>query len=174
MSSQPPPDLKDWTWTIRQACAECGFDPAAVSRTALPARISDALAGWPQVLARTEVRTRPAPQVWSPLEYGAHVRDVLGVFTARLQLLLEVDDPRFDNWDQDAAAIAGDYAAADPAEVADRIAAATPPLVAGFAAVPDTAWQRRGLRSNGSEFTVETLGIYLVHDLDHHVHDVRV
>jgi hypothetical protein len=31
---------------------------------------------------------------------------------------------------------------------------------------------RRGVRSNGSAFTIETLGLYHLHDVVHHVHDV--
>jgi hypothetical protein len=31
---------------------------------------------------------------------------------------------------------------------------------------------RLGRRSNGSVFTVETLGKYFLHDLEHHAHDV--
>ncbi len=39
-------------------------------------------------------------------------------------------------------------------------------------AVRDDQWDLRGTRSNGSKFTVATLGIYLVHDIEHHLHDV--
>lgn len=34
-------------------------------------------------------------------------------------------------------------------------------------------WERRGLRSNGSEFTVLTLAQYFLHDVVHHLHDVN-
>jgi len=33
-------------------------------------------------------------------------------------------------------------------------------------------WERIGHRSNGAVFTVRTLGIYCLHDLVHHLHDV--
>lgn len=42
-----------------------------------------------------------------------------------------------------------------------------------FDAVAVRQWNRPGLRSNGSRFTVETLGPYLVHDLVHHVWDLE-
>ena len=35
-------------------------------------------------------------------------------------------------------------------------------------------WQRTGRRSNGSAFTVETLGRYHLHDVVHHLWDVGV
>ena len=36
-----------------------------------------------------------------------------------------------------------------------------------------TSGTRTGLRSDGSEFTVLTLGQYFLHDLAHHLVDVR-
>ena len=127
---------------------------------------------WSEVLAGTDVTTRPAPAVWSPLEYACHVRDVHVVFAERVRLMLEVDEPSFANWDQDATAVESDYGTQDPAEVAvGRIAAAG--TVAGlYATVTEAAKDRRGLRSDGSVFTVESLGSYHLHDVVHHLHDV--
>jgi hypothetical protein len=45
-------------------------------------------------------------------------------------------------------------------------------LAAVFAGVGDGEWVRRGTRSNGSVFTVESLGRYLLHDPVHHLSDV--
>ncbi len=33
-------------------------------------------------------------------------------------------------------------------------------------------WDRPGRRSNGSEFTIDTLACYHLHDVEHHLHDV--
>ena len=38
---------------------------------------------------------------------------------------------------------------------------------------PRDGWYRRGLRSNGSEFTVATIAVYHLHDIVHHAWDVR-
>lgn len=57
--------------------------------------------------------------------------------------------------------------------MAAEYAAAATDLADAFDAVPDTGWQYRGLRSNGSQFTVETFAGYLLHDLLHHLHDVH-
>ena len=70
------------------------------------------------MLARADVRDRPAPEVWSPLEYAAHTRDVVGLFHERISLLLEKDDPRFGSWDGEQVAVDSDYGAQDPAVVA--------------------------------------------------------
>jgi len=45
--------------------------------------------------------------------------------------------------------------------------------VAGlYATVTEASKDRRGRRSDGSEFTVETLGQYHLHDVVHHLWDV--
>jgi hypothetical protein len=54
---------------------------------------------WQEVLRRSDVRRRPEPSVWSPLEYGCHVRDVHHTMTRRVRLMLEQDEPTFANWD---------------------------------------------------------------------------
>jgi hypothetical protein len=41
-----------------------------------------------------------------------------------------------------------------------------------FAGVQEGEWSRTGVRSNGSRFTVLTLGQYMLHDLAHHLVDV--
>ncbi len=64
---------------------------------------------------------RPAPAVWSPLEYACHVRDVFDLACVRVELMLTEDAPRFANWDQDATAIDDDYPSQDPQAVADQL-----------------------------------------------------
>ena len=56
--------------------------------------------------------------------------------------------------------------------VAAELAAAAAAAADGFDAVAGEQWSRTGRRSNGSVFTVETLGKYFLHDLVHHLHDV--
>jgi hypothetical protein len=41
-----------------------------------------------------------------------------------------------------------------------------------YTRIPPHAWSRRGLRSNGSEFTIASIAIYHLHDIVHHAHDV--
>ena len=78
----------------------------------------------------------------------------------RLELMLAHDDVRFENWDQDATAIEDRYWAQDPATVADELAAAADHAATTLDSVTGNQWQRRGTRSNGSQFTVETLAVY--------------
>jgi len=167
------PDVKDWTWVITERCPECGFDGAAVEAIDLAGLFRDNASRWPAVLAGTGATERPDDSTWSPLEYACHVRDVHRIFGARLRLMLDEDDPEFENWDQDAAAVADDYGAQAPAVVADELVAAAEAVAATYDEVSGPQWQRPGRRSNGSDFTVDTIGRYHLHDVVHHLRDVR-
>ena len=169
----PVPDDKDWTWTLLRPCPECGFDTTAIEPVAIPALVRDATSRWPDLLARPDATLRPAPTTWSPLEYACHVRDVHRIFRERLDLMLAEDDPAFANWDQDATAVVERYWEQDPAVVATEVTQTGEALADAYSKVGDDQWNRTGVRSNGSTFTVESLGRYLLHDLYHHVWDVR-
>jgi hypothetical protein len=166
------PDSKDWTWVLERPCGECGFDTASFPRDAVPGMIRDNAARWELVLEATDVRTRPAPQVWSALEYACHVRDVFRLYDYRLGLMLNQDDPLYPNWDQDATAVQERYSEQDPARVTQELLEAAQTLAEHFETVTGDAWDRPGRRSDGARFTVETFARYLVHDPVHHLHDV--
>ncbi|OLT52088.1 DinB family protein [Cellulosimicrobium sp. CUA-896] len=168
-----PADTKDWTWVLSRPCPECGFVAAEVTPDRVGAAVRDAVPRYVRVLARPGVRERPDATTWSPLEYAAHVRDVFAVFDVRLMAMVEDDDPLFANWDQDAAAVEAGYAHQDPAVVARELEVAGERVATRFDALTADRWERPGRRSNGSVFTVRTLGQYFVHDVVHHLHDVR-
>lgn len=171
-SAAIPRDTKDWTWTLRERCPECGFEAASVRAADIAARVTASTDPWPAVLARPDAATRPAPSTWSPLEYACHVRDVCRLFEERLTLMLTHDAPAFANWDQDETAVVERYAEQEPVVVAREVAVAAASFAGAYAAVPPEGWSRVGLRSDGSQFTVLTLGQYALHDLAHHLWDV--
>lgn len=167
------PDTKDWTWVLDRRCPECGFDAWSKARSVLAGEVAANAQRMAALLAGSASPTqRPRPSAWSLLEYGAHVRDVHLVFTERLMLMLEHQAPAFANWDQNEAARLGRYQGQRPAQVAAEIAISGERFAAVLRAVDADAWERPGLRSNGSRFTVETLARYALHDLVHHWHDV--
>ena len=166
------PDTKDWTWVTSKVCTQCGFDPSQISLAQLPGQIRQQVNLWDEVLAGPVAKQRPDSATWSPLEYGAHVRDVLKVMHERLDLMLAQDNPDLPSWDQDQAARAGRYDQLSPALVADEIDIEAQMLANEYKQVTDAQAQRPGRRSDGSEFTIFTLGLYLLHDLVHHAWDV--
>lgn len=166
------PDEKDWTWVLSRPCPQCGFDASTVTPSTVPGSVENMLPRWRAVLRRPDAAERPDGNTWSALEYACHVRDVFSLFDRRLNLMLSLDDARFENWDQDQTALDSDYAHADTAEVAAELTAEGEQVAASFARVQEFQWGRTGLRSNGSEFTVLTLAQYFLHDVVHHLADV--
>lgn len=166
------PDSKDWTWVLDRSCPECGFDATEVTATSVAGRIRENAAGWTTVLGRADVRDRPRPDLWSPLEYACHVRDVFRLYDERLHLMLDEDAPLFPNWDQDVTAIEERYGDQDPAVVHGELQEAAATLASSFESVADDHWERTGTRSDGAEFTITSFARYFIHDPVHHLHDV--
>ena len=129
---------------LSNRCPDCGFDPASTGHTEVADRIATDATEWVDRLTRAGVRDRPAPGVWSILEYGCHVRDVHRIFDQRVRLMLSEDEPRFPNWDQDATALADDYPSQDPAVVARELFEAATTVADTYRSVPDDAWSRCG------------------------------
>ena len=166
------PDTKDWTWVTREPCPDCGFDALTVEPAEVSTRIRADAQAWPGRLNVASATRRPAPDVWSVLEYGCHVRDVHRIFDHRVRLMLTQHDPSFPNWDQNETAIANDYASQSPDVVAGELLEAASTVANTYDTVPDDGWSRRGFRSNGSEFTVSSIALYHLHDIVHHAWDV--
>jgi hypothetical protein len=151
-------DTKDWTWVLNRPCEQCGFDANSVSTDDVAEKLRDSATRWSAVLSRDDVRMRPTEDQWSPLEYACHV--------------LESDDPTFENWDQDETALEQRYCDQDPAVVRDELCASARRYADRIGDVEGDQWSRPGLRSNGSAFTVASLGRYSLHDIVHHLWDV--
>ena len=124
------------------------------------------------MLADADFAVRPAPHVWSRLEYACHVRDVHELFARRVRLMLDEDDPTFENWDQDVTADEQEYDLQDPVEVGTALVERAAEVAAVYAAVDGRpvaahrpAQQRLGVHR-------ETMGVYHLHDVAHHLWDV--
>jgi hypothetical protein len=168
------PDDKDWTWVLERTCPECEFDASSVPPESVAARLRANAASWARVLQQSDevVRRRPADDVWAPLEYACHVRDVCTLYHERLVLMLGEDDPLYPNWDQDTTAIEERYSAQDPVVVSRQLLEAAAGLAAAFDSVQSEQWFRTGRRSDGTRFSVAGFSRYLLHDPVHHLHDV--
>jgi hypothetical protein len=167
------PDGKDWTWVLGRPCPECGFDTQAFPREEVGTLLRENAAAWPATLGEfSDVRARPNPQTWSPLEYACHVRDVFRLYHKRLVMMLTQDDPHYPNWDQDSTAVAERYGEQDPTTVLAELERDAATLATAFDAVHGDQWERTGNRSDGARFTVDSFARYFIHDPVHHLHDV--
>jgi hypothetical protein len=168
------PDDADWTWVLTRPCPDCGFDAAATRTDDVPTILRDAARRYAAVLGRDDVRTRPVEEVWSPLEYVCHVRDVCDVMRGRLEQILDGGGQlvRFANWDQDATAVEQQYWRSDREVVARELTEAFEAAATAYALPSGTQWEWPALRSNGSQFTARTLALYFAHDIRHHLWDL--
>ena len=121
---------------LEQPCPECGFDAGTVDPGDVGQALRDNAVLWTTVLGGPGATARRRPDVWSPTEYAAHVRDVHRVFDERLARMLAEDDPSFASWDQDVTAVEQRYDLAVPAAVADELAAAAHAVADRYDAVP--------------------------------------
>lgn len=168
------PDNKDWTWVLERRCLKCGFACSELPRDQIAPMIRANAQAWSDILADdpVQLRLRERDDRWSRLEYACHVRDVFRIFDERLNLMLTSDDPTYENWDQDRTASEDRYGHQNPQVVAAELSKAAGMLAGDFDRVEGAAWQRRGTRSDGAKFTVQSIGRYALHDVVHHLHDV--
>jgi hypothetical protein len=162
-------------------CDECGFDASTLDDAAL----IDAIASQPKryraPLTRflpnedgdALLRRRPAPDVWSALEYAAHQRDTIAFYGTRIEMILTTDRPQLLPIDPDAEAIAGDYNALDPVTVADAIAEGATSVAARLSTIAADDWERVGIAIDGSsERDVRNCARRLAHEGGHHLLDI--
>ncbi|MET8912223.1 DinB family protein [Micromonospora sp. NPDC004551] len=157
-------------------CDECLFVYSALDSGELPGRLRDLAGHFPAALhGAPDVRRRPAPEVWSPLEYACHVRDVFRVQGERLALALRVAEPEFTPMGRDELVVTERYNAQDPEVVLADLATAAEGFAARFGALGEAdlartgvyPWPQREVR------TLLWLGRHTVHEAEHHLLDIR-
>ena len=156
-------------------CEECGFVYASGPRDELHGRLRDFGSRFRATVgARGDVRRRPAPEVWSPLEYACHVRDVLRVQRERLALALATHEPEFVPMGRDERAVDERYNEQDVEVVLTDLAAAADALADAVAALTPEQWQRTGVYPWPARQvrTVEWVARHSVHEGEHHLLDI--
>ena len=166
------PDTKSWAWVLERPCPDCAYDSSAVVLRDIGMSIRDIASQWEVILLHPGATKRPVKNVWSPSEYGCHVRDVMRLADFRLELMITEDDPMFTNWNQDETAVAERYDLQDPLVVRRELAIAGDLLAERFDGITAGQLSRSGLRSDGTRFTVESFSRYFLHDPIHHLWDV--
>ncbi|HET8600142.1 MAG TPA: DinB family protein [Segeticoccus sp.] len=169
------PDRSDWTWVLDKRCPDCGFDASRVRPQELPTIVRDARPRFVAVLGRADVRDRPSANTWSALEYGGHVRDMSQVMTERLEQILAAGGElvQFADWDQNEAASTQQYWRADPVAVSRQLTESLDRAADLYAGPTEEQWAWPARRSDGTRFTAGTLAQYFLHELTHHLWDVR-
>jgi hypothetical protein len=148
-----------------------------MERDSLGDALLESAAAWREFLATADdvyLRTIPGPGVFSPMQYGAHVRDIQRVYGDRILLMLEEESPVFPQFNPEE----GEWSAFNDlsvAELADGIDVQAQRLAGILDQLQPKDWARTMIRDGGSdgvyEFTVAGLASYAVHESQHHLQD---
>jgi hypothetical protein len=159
-------------------CEECGYayDLTAATRTGDDIRVGvSELAGLLTTAERRTLARRTAPELWSPLEYACHVRDVLITQRERVSLARRVDVPAAVPMGRDERVAHEGYAEQDPVEVAEELTMAAR-LLANVLRRLDTAdWELRLIYNwpRRTERTLRWVAANTLHDVRHHLLDIH-
>jgi hypothetical protein len=161
---------------VDDLCAECGFRYDLDDAPAAAADIRR-LAGEVAAVLRTpdlDLATRRRPELWSPLEYGCHLRDVL--FVQRERVLRARRDSGFvcTTMGRDIRVEHEGYAEQDPTDVARQLTDAA----ALFGNVLDRLgddWENTMVYSwpEPHEASLRWVAVHTVHEARHHLQDMR-
>jgi DNA segregation ATPase FtsK/SpoIIIE, S-DNA-T family len=157
-------------------CPECGFTYGALPRQELIERLEGCGSAFAVRMSGDDVaiRTRPRPDVWSPLEYTCHVRDVMLMQRDRLYVALVEDEPSFKPMYREQRVVFDRYSEQDPPIVADQLAMAASLFSHAYEALTDEQWER-SLRygyPNPQVRDVEWVGHHTLHEAVHHLQDI--
>ena len=162
---------------MTERCDVCGFEWDAVTASEIPERLGRAADGFRRVLAgdETALRLRPAPEVWSTVEYGCHVRDAMLNLRDRIVLGLAEDNPTPHAMFTDVRISLGLYQHEQAARLAEEIANAAALLGRTVGALDDEqlarpifyGWPRPATR------TLRWVAAQALHEAEHHLDDVR-
>jgi DinB superfamily len=163
-------------------CSECGFDWDGESGNILCA-LTDATAEISKAFEHSNeltddefdrlIRVRPSPEVWSIVEYLAHLRDVFSFYSDRIELVLTNDRPELTTRDFDELARTSDYRNEDPTRVLGEIEAIIVAAGNRLATLQEEQWARIGIGSSGKDRTVLVLARRIAHENQHHLLDIR-
>jgi hypothetical protein len=157
-------------------CDGCGFEYDLAAASGAGASIIDGAAELGGLLLRDGAgRTRPASDVWSPLEYCCHVRDVLLVQRERVIAARLRDCPSFDPMGRDERVVYDGYAGQDPQRVARQLDDAAVLFANVLARLAPDDWDRTVMYSypNRFERSLRWVAVHTVHEVRHHLGDVR-
>jgi hypothetical protein len=162
-----------------ERCAQCGFVYEDVHPAEVPGILRARRADYGELLAEPGigpvVTARPAPDIWSALEYACHVRDLLLVQRDRALLALVEDKPSFARMHRDERVALAGYHRQSIAEVLPQLQMAAE-LMAILCEGLSPAQLDRPCIYNFPATTdrdVRWLGRHAVHEVTHHLWDIR-
>ena len=162
-------------------CAACGFEYDEADAPSAAAAIRDGvdeLAAALVARSPAAVATRPSADVWSPLEYGCHVRDVLLVQRERLLLALVAppgEPPSLAPMSRDERVELEGYGSSPVEDVARQLLDAAALFTRVLDRIAADDWDRTVLYNYPTlqERSLRWVAVHTVHEVRHHLDDVH-
>jgi hypothetical protein len=170
-----------WQWYRIQSepCPQCGDHPAGLEPASLGVLAVDRAASWREFLVQADdryLRLCPDVAVFSPMQYGAHVRDILRVYTDRIVLGREQDSPTVPMFNPPHEEYER-YNKLGTADLAADIDAQARRLQETAEAMDPAGWSRVVINDRGVygvyTFTLAGLACNAVHEAHHHLLDAN-
>jgi DinB superfamily len=163
------------------SCDECGFTYENVAISDIAETLRDLCDQYVEVLSgpdrekKEDLRTRPAPGVWSAFEYACHVRDVLLIQRDRVILALVEDNPSFPRMYRDERVTLAGYGQESTQEIIAELTVATSLFARLFEGLSAEQTGRPCIYNfpSATSRDVAWLGRHTVHETMHHLRDVR-
>ncbi len=176
------PDVLPLPINPPEHCEECGWqatnvtaDNAEIAVSDLGPRYRAALAHLLPADREDVLRRRPSAHSWSALEYTAHVRDVIALWSGALHKLLAEDRPVLPRPDPslaDEAAATGGYNALDPTTTADELVANANRMARKVTTINADQWGRV-IVFGEEEMTAIAVVRKVAHEGAHHLLDIH-
>lgn len=164
----------DW---VTDQCPDCGFvydlsQSGTVERD-IRERVADVVA----ILRnrKVDLRSRRQPGVWSPLEYGCHLRDMLLVQRERVLAARRADRPDCSPSGRDERVVHDGYAEQQPEDVARQLADAAQLFSNVLTRLAAEDWDRAVVYHypETRERSLRWVAIHTLHEAQHHLLDIR-
>jgi DinB family protein len=162
---------------VADHCVECGFTydlrDAATAGRVIRERVAEIV-----VILRDnmiDVRARPRPDVWSPLEYGCHLRDVLLVQRERVLAARRVNGADCGSMGREERVEHDGYIEQDRADVARQLADAATLFGNVLARLSAGDWDRTVTYHypQTNERSLRWVAVHTAHEAQHHLQDIR-
>jgi DinB superfamily len=162
---------------VTDQCPDCGFvydlSKAGTVERDIRERVAEVVA----ILRDGEanLRSRRQPGVWSPLEYGCHLQDMLLVQRERVLAARRMDRPDCPPSGRDERVIHDGYAEQQPEDVARQLADAAQLFSNVLARLGADDWDRAVIYHypETRERSLRWVAVHTLHEAQHHLRDIR-
>lgn len=161
---------------MAEQCRECGFVYDLARALAVPENIREYVDDAVVILGDSDVDLRPRrqPNVWSPLEYACHLRDMLLVQRERVLAARRTDRPDCAPMGREERVEHDGYATQQPKDVARQLADAAQLFGNVLRRLGADDWDRSVIYHypETHERTLRWVAVHTLHEARHHLFDI--